>query len=139
MKSIYKYDITSKPEINAPIIKVLSVGEQHGRICVWAEVDLDAPNETWMFHCLPTGIAVNNDEKGLFAFDYFDYYGTVHLIMGSLIYHVYGGKKEDIVNRKKPASPATQAMKTQKAAEPKKEFKPKQQSKIDLDILNRII
>ena len=139
MKSIYKYDITSNPEIVAPIIRVLSVGEQHGRICMWAEVDLDRPSEKWMFHCLPTGIAVYSDEKGISVFDYYDYYGTVHLALGSLIYHVYGGKKEEIVNRRKPASPATQAMKTQKAAEPKKEFKMKQQSKIDLDILNKIM
>lgn len=139
MKSIYKYDITSKAEINAPIIRVLSVGEQHGRICMWAEVDLDAPNETWVFHCLPTGIAIYNDDNGVSAFDVYNYYGTVHLALGSLIYHIYGGKKEEIINRKKPASPATQAMKTQKAAEPKKEFKPKQQSKINLDILNKIM
>lgn len=139
MKSIHKYDITTHSEINAPIIRVLSVGEQHGRVCVWAEVDLDAPNETWVFHCLPTGIAVNNDEHGVSAFDVYNYYGTVQFMMGNLIYHIYGGKKEDIINHRKPASPATQAMKSQKAAEPKKEFKPKQQSKIDLDILNRII
>lgn len=139
MKSIYKYDITGKSEIIAPITRVLSVGEQHGLICVWAEVDLDRPSEKWIFHCLPTGIAAYSDESGLSVFDYYDYYGTVHLALGSLIYHVYGGKKEDIINRRKPASPATQAMKTQKAAEPKKEFKMKQQSKIDLDILNQIM
>ena len=139
MKSIYKYDITNNSEIVAPIIRVLSVGEQHGRICVWAEVDLDRPNEQWIFHCLPTGVAVYSDDNGVSVFDYYDYYGTVHLMMGSLIYHIYGGKKEEIINKRKPASPATQAMKTQKAAEPKKEFKPKQQSKIDLDILNKIM
>lgn len=140
MKSIYKYDITSNSEVMAPIIRVLSVGEQHGRICVWAEVDLDRPNEQWIFHCLPTGVAVYSDNNGVSAFDYYDYYGTVHLMMGSLIYHIYGGKKETIINKRRPASPATQAMKTQKAAEePKKASKPKQQSKIDLDILNKIM
>ena len=140
MKSIYKYDITSNSEINAPIIRVLSVGEQHGRICVWAEVDLDKPNEQWIFHCLPTGVAVYSDDNGVSVFDYYDYYGTVHLMMGSLIYHIYGGKKETIINKRKPASPATQAMKMQNTAEePKKTFKPKQQSKIDLDILNKIM
>ena len=76
MKSIYKYDITSKAEINAPIIRVLSVGEQHGRICMWAEVDLDKPSETWVFHCLPTGVAIYSDDKGASAFDYYNYYGT---------------------------------------------------------------
>lgn len=139
MKTIYKYDITTHSEINAPIIRVLSVGEQYGRICMWAEVDLDRPSEKWIFHCLPTGVTAYSDEKGLSLFDYYDYYGTVHLALGSLIYHVYGGKKEDIINHRKPASPATQAMKMQKAAEPEKGFKMKQQSKIDLDILNRII
>ena len=139
MKSIHKYDITNKSEFNVPIIRVLSVGEQRGRICLWAEVDLSRPYETWIFHCLPTGVAIYNDESGLSVFDYYDYYGTVQLALGNLIYHVYGGKKEDIINRRKPASPATQAMKTQKAAEPKKEFKPKQQSKINLDTLNKLI
>lgn len=141
MKSIYKYDITSNSEIMAPIIRVLSVGEQHGRICLWAEVDLDRPSEKWIFHCLPTGIAVYSDEQGVSIFDYYNYYGTVHLALGSLIYHVYGGKKEDIINRRKPASPATQAMKTQKAAEPKKPYvKPEiMKSKINLDILNQIV
>ena len=136
MKSIYKYDITSNSEIIAPIIRVLSVGEQHGRICMWAEVDLDRPSEKWIFHCLPTGVAVYSDDNGVSVFDYYDYYGTVHLIMGNLIYHVYGGKKEAIINKRKPASPATEAMKTQKTTEPKKVFKPKQQSKINLDVLN---
>ena len=140
MKSIYKYDITSNSEVMAPITRVLSVGEQHGRICVWAEVDLDRPNEQWIFHCLPTGVAVYSDDNGVSVFDYYDYYGTVHLMMGSLIYHIYGGKKETIINKRRPASPATQAMKKQNTAEePKKEFKPKQQSKIDLDILNKIM
>lgn len=139
MKSIYKYDITSNSEVMAPIIRVLSVGEQHGHVCVWAEVDLDKPNEKWVFHCLPTGIAAYSDDNGASVFDYYDYYGTVHLMMGNFVYHVYGGKKEEIINKRKPASPATQAMKTQNAAEPKKTFKPKQQSKIDLDILNKIM
>ena len=140
MKSIYKYDITSNSEVMAPIIRVLSVGEQHGRICVWAEVDLDRPNEQWIFHCLPTGVAVYSDDNDVSVFDYYDYYGTVNLMMGSLIYHIYGGKKEEIINKRRPASPATQAMKKQNTAEePKKISKPKQQSKIDLDILNKIM
>ncbi len=60
--------------------KILSVGVQHGTICVWAEVDVMADTETREFSVVGTGLEAPEDDKFL---------GTVQLHDGHFVLHVY--------------------------------------------------
>lgn len=131
MRTIYKYDITdlNMGRLEAPIVRVLSVGEQRGRICVWAEVDTKMKPEKWEFLPIPTGISLE-DQDGKYVLDKHTFYGTVSLVGGALIFHVYGRncepkKIEDLT------PPIT--VKSKKAEN--KSYATKQQSKINLSLL----
>lgn len=126
MRTIYKYDITdlNMGRLEAPIVRVLSVGEQHGRICVWAEVDTKTKPEKWEFLPIPTGISLE-DGNGKYVLDKHTFYGTVSLVGGALIFHVYGRNCE---KKKQPIEP-------KKAAAENKSYAIKQQSKIDFSLL----
>ena len=125
MRTIYKYDITdlNMGRLEAPIVKVLSVGEQRGRICVWAEVDTKMKPEKWEFLPIPTGISLE-DGNGKYVLDKHTFYGTVSLVGGALIFHVYGRNCEE----------KKQTIEPKKVAE-NKSYAPKQQSKIDFSLL----
>jgi hypothetical protein len=90
---------------------------------VWAEVDLDRPNEKWSFHCIPTGISLE-DQNGNYMLNKYTFYGTVSLFDGGLIFHVYGRNYEE---KKQPIEP-------KKVAE-NKSYTTKNQSKINLSLL----
>ena len=93
MRSIYKYDIVEARDgiVEGPIVKFLHVGEQHGSIKVWAEVDTNAPVRKYQL--LPIGTGWNLDsgraDKAC-VLDTHKYMGTVMLANGNLVFHVYG-------------------------------------------------
>jgi hypothetical protein len=125
MRTIYKYDITdlNMGRLEAPIVRVLSVGEQRGRICVWAEVDTKMKPEKWEFLPIPTGISLE-DQDGKYVLDKHTFYGTVSLVGGALIFHVYGRNCEE----------KKQTIQPKKTTE-NKSYATKQQSKINLSLL----
>lgn len=92
MRTIYKYDITDLNNgiLSAPIVRVLSVGEQRNRICVWAEVDTNKTPERWQFIPVPTGVSLDPPDNRRCLLDTHTFYGTVHLANSMLIFHVYG-------------------------------------------------
>ena len=103
MITIYKYDITdlNMGRLEAPIVRVLSAGEQHGRICIWAEVDTKMKSEKWEFLPIPTGISLE-DQDGKYVLDKHTFYCTFSLVGGALIFHVYGRNCEP---KKQPIEP----------------------------------
>ena len=58
MKSIYKYPLKleHKQTITAPITRALNVQEQHGRPCMWAEVETEDKPKEWTVYAVLTGI-----------------------------------------------------------------------------------
>lgn len=121
MRTIYKYDITdlSNGIITAPIKKVLSVGEQRGRICVWAEVETNDTPAKWQFIPIPTGVSLDPPANRKCLLDTHQFYGTVQLAGGALIFHVYGRNMDEPLKTlqvnekrfKKPSKPETRASK----------------------------
>ena len=86
MKTVYKYSlrVTDSQVITLPKgSKILSVGEQHGNIRLWALVDTTEPEaeqHTIIVH--GTGHNANDVEGATFI-------GTVFLADGSLVFHVF--------------------------------------------------
>lgn len=132
MRSIYKYDISEAPicHITGPITNILCAGEQHSDIKIWAEVDTMIPDREYEIIVVGTGWGVDIFSKdGTPIFDTHKYIGTVPLECGRLIFHLYA---KEIV---------TEPMKEQSNIKicQNKEYKTKQQSKIKLDVLERLI
>ena len=95
MRSIYKYDITESTTglVSGPITKVLCTDVQKGRIVIWAEVDTDAPERFFQFFPIGTGWNLSNvGEDNDCILDTHTYIGTIQLMGGSLIYHIYGAE-----------------------------------------------
>ena len=68
MRIIYKYEllIENEFEIETPrIFKPIHVGEQNGKIYVWAEVDPNSMTFNRIFHCVPTGTFFSFNAKHL--------------------------------------------------------------------------
>ena len=86
MKAIWKY--TLQPDNTTMEMpkgaKVLHVDEQHGSICIWAEVDSEQPTEERKFEIFGTGHEMPSI-KGLFR----KYVGTAKMQGGTFIFHVY--------------------------------------------------
>lgn len=90
MARIFKYQLDSdkaEQQGDAALIvempkeaKILSVGVQHGTVCIWAEVDNTAKTEMREFTVIGTGYVVPEDVKFL---------GTVQLHDGHIVLHVY--------------------------------------------------
>ncbi len=88
MKTIYKYylKLAGSTVIELPIgSRILSVGNQRGDICIWAEVDTVSPytgkepiTEDIKFYVIGTGESVPDNLK---------YLGTV--IIEPFVWHVY--------------------------------------------------
>ena len=132
MKSIYKYDISEAPicRITGPITNILCAGEQYGDIKIWAEVDTMIPDREYEIIVVGTGWGVDVFSKdGTPIFDTHKYIGTVPLEGGRLIFHLYA--KEIITEPVKEQSNIKICQ--------NKEYKTKQQSKIKLDVLERLI
>ena len=132
MRSIYKYDIGEAPicHITGPITNILCAGEQNGEIKIWAEVDTMISNRKYEIIVIGTGWGADIFSKdGTSIFDTYKYIGTVPLEGGRLIFHLYA---KEIV---------TEPMKEQSNIKicQNEVYKTKQQSKIKLDVLERLI
>ena len=88
MKTIWRYIITpntlfySMPEG----AKILTVKEQNGEVCIWAEVNPDEKIEMRKIMVYGTGHSVPPEPQ--------EYIGTAHLMGGGLVLHVYAGTYE---------------------------------------------
>lgn len=80
---IWKYELASSDNtIQMPAgSQVLTAQSQHGRPCLWAEVDPDLRTESRRFVVKTTGEAFN--PRGL------TYVGTVQVEGGLIVLHVY--------------------------------------------------
>lgn len=88
-RSIWKYPlaVVDHQTIDMPTgARVLSVHEQHGQLCMWAEVNAnpDGPTETRHVRIKGTGHPIEQGEMIGFKF-----LGTVLVAGGSLVWHVY--------------------------------------------------
>ena len=83
--TIYKYTLTVTDEQRVSMPEgavVLSVQEQHGELCFWARVDLNAPLKYRKFRVIGTGHPIP-DAKHL------HYLGTAQMHGGKLVWHVF--------------------------------------------------
>ena len=91
MKTIYKYplELTDRQAVSMPLVsKILSVGNQNGTICVWAEVDSGAPhNRVYEFRIVGTGNPIDFSTKPNETSWPYNFLGTV--IMNPFVWHVY--------------------------------------------------
>lgn len=82
MRIIYKYPLTlSSIQVikTHKLIRFLSVQEQRGKICIWAEVEAPSETEHRQIAIFPTGEKIHNRPG--------EFLGTVQL--GLLVFHVY--------------------------------------------------
>jgi hypothetical protein len=85
MKVIWKYEIGGDYTCEMPEgATVLSVGEQHGRVCLWAEVESRQVPERRRFVTVGTEIAFPEGVGDRLAF-----LGTVPMYGGEIILHVF--------------------------------------------------
>jgi hypothetical protein len=85
-KTIYKFPlpIEDRPELWMPRgARVLSVQEQHGKLCLWAEIEEGAPPEERKFYIFGTGHRVIGGPMRFLA--------TVQMSGGKLVWHIYEG------------------------------------------------
>lgn len=88
MKTVYKYHLThSANSIKGPITKLLCVHEQRGDLCIWAEVDLDAPEVIYDIHLLGTG------SPKYAALELMDYIGSIFYDDARFVFHVYAKRR----------------------------------------------
>lgn len=85
MKTIYKYPIVLSSDatpisLYIPDGRVLCVGQQDGRIFLWAQVDTRSPDKLRTFRAFGTGDMIPDDI-------YMNYVGTVHI--PPFVWHVY--------------------------------------------------
>ena len=86
MRSIYKYEIIEQGmSLSAPITKFLSVQVQHGKMCIWAEVDTEMKDRHFLFTIIGTGWEFDKINN----FDKTTYLGTVQYLGGDYIWHIY--------------------------------------------------
>ncbi len=88
---IWKYPLKSNvnvSEIEMPVrAKILSVGTQHGNICMWAYVDTNEKRtRVRRFVVCPTGEDIPQNAES--------FLGTVKLYDGALIFHVFEVKED---------------------------------------------
>lgn len=88
MITVYKYKLTPGPgteEIVMPAsAQILSIDAQNGRPCIWAKVDTDYAPERRLVNKLATGVPIDYHEL-----DGMHFLGTVQLLLGNLVLHVY--------------------------------------------------
>jgi hypothetical protein len=85
MKSIYKYPITvtDQQTVSMPAgAEILTAQVQRGQVCLWARVDpqKDDVRTQRNIRVAGTGHSVGPDWK---------YIGTVHLMGGDLVFHIF--------------------------------------------------
>lgn len=83
-RKVFKYILTVQRGSTVAMpadAKVVAVGEQHGKICMWAIVpDPQAPVVVRVFSVYGTGDPINPGA---------DYLGTFFMLGGSLVWHVF--------------------------------------------------
>ena len=85
MKTIWKYELPMQEDVYLQMpegAEVLSVGEQHGRLCLWALVDDNACTEGRAFSIRGTGYPADGVETQT-------HIGTVVTAGGALVWHVF--------------------------------------------------
>jgi len=85
MQAIYKYNlnITDRQTIDFPSDTILSVQEQDGKIVVYAIAYSNLASRTYEFIVIGTGHSIHFDVA------LYKYLGTVKLIGGRLMFHVF--------------------------------------------------
>jgi hypothetical protein len=86
MKTIYKYTLDKDHNTILTMPKgavVLTVDIQNEEICIWAKVDTNVETEERHFKMYGTGHEVLDNDTDL------SYVGTVQLMSGQLIFHIY--------------------------------------------------
>ncbi len=86
MRSIFKYPIKISSDISLAIpcdAKILTVQMQRGTTCIWALVDPDAKEEVRRFRFIGTGHPIEQGQQRL------DYVGTIQMLGGDLMYHLF--------------------------------------------------
>lgn len=84
MKTVYKYQLAlaETQEIEMPAkAEILSVGAQNDVICIWAMVDTEGAMTRRKFNIVGTGHKMDDG--------YQFFLGTVHLIEGALVFHIF--------------------------------------------------
>lgn len=93
MKKIFKYNISPATCTNTILLpegaQVLSVEEQYGEIVLYALVDPGAPTNLVPFRLFGTGHSIAEDISE------HTFVGTVKLMSGTLMFHIFVGKGED--------------------------------------------
>lgn len=90
MKTIWKFplDITGEQTVVIPKDAwFLSVGDQGGRLTLWAMVDPESEREERPIRIHGTGHPIPNTEQ-------LGYIGTVQMNGGALVWHVFKGRTE---------------------------------------------
>lgn len=97
-KQIWKFPLDQSNQIVMPEgAQVLSVQTQNETPCLWALVNPENKRVTRIFNMIATGDPITED---LEKYRY-DYYGTVQLKGGLLVYHVF-----EFVEQPIPTNPA---------------------------------
>lgn len=85
MKKIFKYRVPFQDftEVSMPKgAKIIAVQNQDESLCIWAEVNPDAPNERRFFHVYGTGHVMHEECEET-------YLGTAQFQRGELVFHLY--------------------------------------------------
>ena len=96
MNTIWKYEIplTDKPVIQMPKdARMLSVGEQRGKLFVWAAVDPEADSVPHQFRIAGTGHPVSMPLASMHVFCI----GTV-IMSNGLVWHVFHAGHVDVAS-----------------------------------------
>jgi len=84
MRTIHKYTLECSQSLRLPTgYQVLSAHGQHGKICIWVDIDPDEITiDTVFFDVLPTGDVI---DEGIER----KYIGTALIHDGNYVFHVY--------------------------------------------------
>jgi hypothetical protein len=86
MRAIWKYtlEVTDEQPVLMPRgAKLLSVQGQGDDVCLWAEVDAEAPKESRIFCVFGTGQLIRTDHSPR------TYVGTAQLVRLGLVFHIF--------------------------------------------------
>ena len=81
MKTIWKYNLNDNRKVCGPIIEFLTLQMQRDDPCVWALVDTNKPNKTFLFNVIGTGFPMVE------GFD--KYLGTIQMGGGDFVFHIF--------------------------------------------------
>lgn len=78
MRRIYKYEIVPGEDLSIPCSRALYVGNQLGKLCLWAEIPFEMGVHVKSFRAYGTGQEIPNDSV---------YVGTA--MIEPFVWHVY--------------------------------------------------